>query len=252
VRTSFHCSRLPGFEPDRFSTRVETTPQIFDVLLRRLYVLIARARLRARLKVGMFSLRKPSAESIRHFLATQATLPFSYSAVGATAETTPAGYVVDRTRIRLGEGESVFQSAKTALRRWEQFRLGWVAAWPPETPIQPGEVVAVLGRAAGFWWLNSCRIVYVVDQSGPISRFGFAYGTLPGHVESGEERFLIDWDRVDNSVSYDILAFSKPNHVLTRLGYPLVRRTQKRFGRESAAAMLRAVGSDEERSPGRK
>jgi uncharacterized protein (UPF0548 family) len=88
--------------------------------------------------------------------------------------------------------------------------------------------------------------VYVVDESGPISKFGFAYGTLPGHVESGEERFLIEWDRADDSVWYDILAFSRPNHILIRLGYPIVRRTQKRFGRDSAASMLRAVSSGDE------
>ena len=148
---------------------------------------------------------------------------------------------MDHTRIKLGEGEPVFQSARAALQRWEQFRLGWVEAWSPDTPIQSGEVVAVMGRAIGLWWLNACRIVYVVDESGPISKFGFAYGTLPGHVESGEERFLIEWDRSENSVWYDILAFSRPNHFLTRLGYPVVRRTQKRFGRDSAASMLKAV-----------
>ena len=191
----------------------------------------------------MLSLRKPSADSIRRFLAVQANMPFSYAAVGATARTAPAGFVVDRTRIKLGEGEPVFHSARAALQRWEQFRLGWVEAWSPETPIQPGEVVAVMGWAIGLWWLNSCRIVYVVDESGPISRFGFAYGTLPGHVESGEERFLIEWDRANDSVWYDIMAFSRPNHILTRLGYPVVRRTQKRFGRDSAASMLRAVAS---------
>jgi uncharacterized protein (UPF0548 family) len=194
----------------------------------------------------MLSLRKPSAESIRRFLTEQAVLDFSYSAVGATATTPPAGYVVDRTRIKLGEGESVFRLAIAALRRWEQFNLGWVEARPSNTPIQAGEVVAVMGRAIGLWWLNSARIVYVFDESGPISKFGFAYGTLPGHVESGEERFLIEWDRAEDSVCYDILAFSRPNHFLTWLGYPVVRRTQKRFGRDSAAAMLRAVGSGEE------
>ena len=189
----------------------------------------------------MLSLRKPSAESIRLSLTEQAGKDFTYEAVGATAGTPPAGYAVDRTRIKLGEGEPVFRAAGDALRRWEQFRLGWVEAWSPDTPIRPGEVVAVMGRAIGLWWLNSCRIVYVVDESGPISKFGFAYGTLPGHVESGEERFLIEWDRDTDGVWYDILAFSRPNHVLTRLGYPLVRRTQKRFGRDSAAAMFRAV-----------
>ncbi len=198
------------------------------------------------MKAGMVSRRKPSVDFIRRFLSTQADLPFSYAAVGASAETPPAGFDVDVTRIQLGEGEAVFDAAKVALRRWEQFRLGWVESWPPDTPIQPGAVVAVLGRAVGLWWLNSCRIVYVVDQSGAVSRYGFAYGTLPGHVESGEERFLIEWDLADNSVHYEIRAFSRPNHFLTRLGYRVVRRAQKRFGRDSAAAMLRATAITQE------
>jgi Domain of unknown function (DUF1990) len=48
--------------------------------------------------------------------------------------------------------------------------------------------------AQGAIWSRSaapCRVVCVVDEAGPTSKFGFAYGTLPGHVESGEERFLI-------------------------------------------------------------
>ena len=194
----------------------------------------------------MLSLRKPSADALRRFLAARADRPFTYGAVGATAGTPPAGYVVDRTRVRLGRGEAVFRSAVPALRRWEQFRLGWAEAWPPDTPIQAGEVVAVTGRAVGFWWLNACRVVYAVDEAGPVSKFGFAYGTLPGHVESGEERFLVEWDRGDDGVWYDVLAFSRPNHVVTRLGYPVVWRLQRRFGRDSAASMLRAVSPADE------
>ena len=148
----------------------------------------------------MLSLRKPSAESTRRFLTAQAKVDFSYSAVGATANQLPAGFVVDQTRIKLGEGEPVFQAAKAALQRWTQFDLGWMEAWPPETPIQTGAAMAIVARAVGLWTLNACKIVYVVDESGPISRFGFASGTLPGHAGRGEERFLIEWDQADNSV----------------------------------------------------
>ncbi len=186
-------------------------------------------------------LQKPSSDVLSRFVAEQAARDFSYSAIGATATTPPAGFKVDRTRIELGTGEAVFDAARVALQRWQQFQLGWVDVWSPDTPLEVGQVVAIIGRAVGFWWLNSCRIAYTVDESGPITKFGFAYGTLPRHVESGEERFLIEWDRNTNQVSYDMLAFSKPNHVLTRLGYPLVRRSQKRFGRDSAASMFRAV-----------
>ena len=192
----------------------------------------------------MPSLRKPDAESIRQFRQAQAKLDFSYSAIGATAKVPPAGYVVDQTRIQLGNGEGIFEAAKSALRRWEHFHLGWVAASPTETPIEAGEVVAVLGRVFGFWWLNACRIVYVVDEVGPITRFGFAYGTLPDHAESGEERFLIEWNRASDCVWYDILAFSRPNYVVTKLAYPMVRCFQKKFARDSAAAMLKAISSD--------
>ncbi|ODA29848.1 DUF1990 family protein [Planctopirus hydrillae] len=186
-------------------------------------------------------LHKPSAEILARFVEQQGKLDFNYSAVGATASTPPAGYTVDRTRIELGAGEEVFDAAKFALLNWQQFRLGWVDVWSTEARLEVGQVVAIMGQAVGLWWLNACRIVYTIDESGPISSFGFAYGTLPGHVESGEERFLVEWDQESDRVTYEILAFSKPNHILTRLGYPLVRRSQKRFGRDSAASMFRAV-----------
>jgi uncharacterized protein (UPF0548 family) len=190
---------------------------------------------------AMLSLRKLSAERLREFLAAQAKLDLTYMAVGATAVVPPAGYVVDRTRIKLGEGAGTFAAAKAALGRWEQFRLGWVEPRPPETPIQAGQVVAVIARLFGLWWVHACRIVYVVDEQGPVQRFGFAYGTLPGHAESGEERFIVEWQKANNAVWYDILAFSRPQQLLARLGYPFARRLQKRFARDSAAAMLRAV-----------
>ena len=191
----------------------------------------------------MISLSKPSVESIRNFLQKQAKLDFSYSAFDTAEGSPPTGYVIDHTRIQLGEGQQIYEAAKEALRRWDQFQLGWVEGGPKETLIQKGQVVAVLARAIGLWWLNACRIVSVVDESGSVNRFGFTYGTLPDHIGIGEERFLVEWHHSDNKVWYDILAYSRPNHFLARLGYPIVRWTQKKFGRESSAAMLAAIGS---------
>jgi uncharacterized protein (UPF0548 family) len=76
----------------------------------------------------LLSLRKPSGDSISSFLIAQAKLEFTYSAVGATAEKLPAGYAIDHTRVKLGEGAAVFEAARAALQRWEQFRLGWLEA----------------------------------------------------------------------------------------------------------------------------
>ncbi|WP_197447122.1 DUF1990 family protein [Tautonia plasticadhaerens] len=126
--------------------------------------------------------------------------------------------------------------------RWEHFCLGWAEVSPPVTPIRTGKVVATVARRLGLWWLNACRIVYVVDEEGPVCRCGFAWGTLPDHAVSGEERFLVEWDRASGEVRYDILAFSRPQRLLSRLGYRSLRRVQHQVGRESAAAMARAVG----------
>jgi uncharacterized protein (UPF0548 family) len=192
----------------------------------------------------MILLRKPTPTAIRRFLDSQMKQELTYAPVGATTAAPPARYVTDHTRVRLGAGEPVFAAARAALQRWAQFQLGWAEAWPADTPIRKGEVVAVLARSLGLWWLNACRIVYVIDQERPIRAFGFAYGTLPAHAGMGEERFLIEWDREEGSVWYDIVAFSRPRHFLARLGYPWFRRVQKRFGRESAAAMRRATSTD--------
>jgi uncharacterized protein (UPF0548 family) len=89
--------------------------------------------------------------------------------------------------------------------------------------------------------LNACRIVYLVDEEGAVKRFGFAYGTLAEHAEIGEERFTVEWNRADDTVWYDILAFSRPRQMLAKLGYPLSRSLQKRFAEGSKAAMMNAA-----------
>lgn len=186
----------------------------------------------------MFFLRQPSSETIQRFISSQRDLPFSYPEVGATAGELPSGYTVDRNRIRLGEGKETYERAVAALKLWKQSDLGWVRIVPPETPIVVGAVVTILTRHFGFWSLNACRVVYLIDEDGPARKTGFGYGTLSSHVERGEERFTIEWRRDDNSVWYHILAFSRPNQLLVKLGFPLARKLQKRFARDSLAVMV--------------
>lgn len=190
----------------------------------------------------MFLLKKLSDERINEFLRTQKDLPFSYDEVGASREgVAPPGYVVDRYRVRLGEGPEAYARAVEALRRWRQFDLGWVRLLPPGAPIEVGTTVAVLARHSGFWSLNTARIVYLIEESGEVERFGFGYGTLPEHAERGEERFSVVWDRENDSVYYDVFAFSRPKHPLAWIGYPFARLLQRRFARDSKRAMLKVA-----------
>lgn len=184
------------------------------------------------------SLGQPSSEEIRTFLDRQQGAPFSYPDVGATRGILPPGWTVDHNRVRLGQGRADFEAACAAVRRWEMFRIGWVEIQGADAPLAPGLVVGPLAHVFGVWFLNACRVVYLIEEE---RRFGFAYGTLPAHAESGEERFSVEWREEDDSVWYDLLAFSRPGQWLTRLGQPMVRRLQKRFAKASMAAMERAV-----------
>ena len=189
----------------------------------------------------MFFLRQPTDETIRRFIAQQQDKSYSYPSLGATRDRAPHGYTVDHNHITLGKGYDTFRLAATALQRWEMFNIGWLRLCWPTTPVVVGSTVGVLAHACGLWIFNACRIVYIVEEHGPVEKFGFAYGTLPAHVEQGEERFLVHWDQDDDSVWYDILAISRPRHVIAHLGYPYVRRLQKRFARDSLLAMRTAV-----------
>jgi uncharacterized protein (UPF0548 family) len=194
----------------------------------------------------VFSLTRPTATQIAEFLATQADAPFSYAEIGATRGAPPARYSVDHNRVRLGAGADVFHRAAAALRHWCMLSLGWASVHPPEAEIVEGSTVALVARHYGFWSLNACRIVYVIDEADEVNairRFGFAYGTLPEHGALGEERFTVEWRRADDGVWYDLYAVSRPGHPLARLGYPLARALQRRFARASKRAMVAAAAS---------
>jgi uncharacterized protein (UPF0548 family) len=189
----------------------------------------------------MFLFKKPTDERISDFIESQSRLDFTYPLVGATKNGDhPSGFLVDHNRIRLGSGQATFDSAKRALCEWRHYRFDWIELYRPDVDPVPDQTVGVLVRALGLWVLNACRIAYVIEDEAPLRRFAFAYGTLPEHAESGEERFQVEW-RKDDSVWYDILAFSRPNQLFARLAYPYVRQKQKQFARESKLAMKDAV-----------
>ena len=185
----------------------------------------------------MFLASAPSSNQIRAYILAQQGLPFSYAEVGSTQGRPPIGYAIDHNRTQLGKGEKTYTLAMAALRAWKQFELGWTCIAPPQIPIEAGQIVAVQARTMGIWSLNFCRIIYVINEE---RKFGFAYGTLFEHAEQGEERFLIEWDKSDDSVSYDILAFSRPRHMLVRAARPLARMLQRRFARDSLQSMRTA------------
>ena len=189
--------------------------------------------------------RKPPSESDLHrFISQNKNTGFSYPEVGQsrTDDFVP-GYDNDLNRVRLGQGEEVYRAAREALQNWEMFPGGWARTGPGVPPVREGETVAMIVRLFGFHWLNGCRIVYTFEEFGEAKKYGFAYGTLPSHIERGEERFSVEM-LPDGSVWYDLRSFSRPRFWLARLGYPIARFFQRRFVKESKRSMQRAVWED--------
>jgi uncharacterized protein (UPF0548 family) len=188
----------------------------------------------------MFLISRPTTNQIEHFLQEAATTLYSYAEVGASRQDSEsiASYNIDHNQIVIGNNEDDFERAKQAVREWKMFDFPWVDLCWPEITIEEDRTVAILIQHLGFYSLNAARIVYTIDES---DWFGFAYGTLEDHGESGEERFSVRLDRESGDVIYGLSAFSRPNHLLAHLAYPLTRMLQKSFAEDSKQAMLRAV-----------
>ena len=192
----------------------------------------------------MIRLRRPSQDEIDAQLS-RSDLPFNYREVGATADPTTfeeiaVNYDIDRHRIRLGTGRDLFERARSALLAWRHFEIPWLELQGTKTPASSDQVVATLTRASGLWFLNPCRVVYTEGTSGPSTEVAFAYGTLSGHVERGEERFSVQFNPSTEEVNYSLFAFSRPAVLVSKLGRPWVRRVQSRFARASLEALARA------------
>jgi uncharacterized protein (UPF0548 family) len=211
-------------------------------------------------------------------------VPVTYGAVGGTQaadlmQYPPKGFRPVERRIRIGHGQARWEHAWVETMSWGIQRRAKITVHalkaPAEvtagtyvpvafdadgTPVQPagtaesGEVVfapngAPLLRPGDTAIMHvplfppkvPARVVYVIDE--PL-RKGFAYGTLPGHPERGEEAFIVEY-RDDDSVWLTIRAFSRPSSWLFWAGYPLVRLMQEVYtGRYERALTGPIEGED--------
>lgn len=185
----------------------------------------------------MFFLRVPSDEAIRAILDGLADAAFTHGDLaGATRElaAAPHGYRLDRYGAELGRGDAVFDRAKAALARLDNYPPSFTRVVRGfDTPAE-GALFATVARHLGFASVLPCRIIYTIDAP---ARFGLGFGTLPGHAERGEERFVVSIE--DDVVRYDVLAISRPAGLLPRLGAPITRHYQRRFQRETLETMCR-------------
>lgn len=149
-----------------------------------------------------------------------AALPLTYREVGATAGTLPDGYHHVRKSAVIGRGRPRFEQAAAKVMQWGMLRGAGVR-------VEASSEVAAVGSEVlvGIGPLRApCRVVYVVDEP---DRRGFAYGTLPGHPESGEELFAVRYDQAADEVYAEVAAFSRHGTWWSRLGAPVTALAQR-------------------------
>ncbi|MFQ1000377.1 DUF1990 family protein [Modestobacter sp. SSW1-42] len=149
--------------------------------------------------------------------------PFTYPEVGGTRSgALPAGYhLVERSHV-VGSGREAFDRAAAAVFRWDAQRGAGLRIRADGPASTVGTVVLMTAGLQRLGLDVPCRVVWVVDEP---DRRGFAYGTLPGHPESGEESFVVRL-LPDGGVVYELRAFSGLGTRLSRLGGPVSRRVQ--------------------------
>jgi uncharacterized protein (UPF0548 family) len=164
----------------------------------------------------------------------------TYDDLGATLlGKTPEGFHHHRYDVTLGSGTEVFDRAVAGLKSWEAHRIAGVRVFPDGQEISRGATVIVTLGTPLMALAAPCRIVSIIDGQ---NRWGFAYGTLPGHPEQGEEAFVVSI-APDETVRFEIEAFSRPGDILVRLSGPVGRGFQQGGTRNYLSALKRFVNT---------
>lgn len=149
---------------------------------------------------------------------------------------------------------SLFPLAREAILTWTLQESAGVIARPSRR-VHPGQIVEL--------WLNpiwpsvplrrrgrdrllpvgSCIVVEVIDEE---TRAGFVYRTLPGHLESGEQAFLVAIGQ-EGRLGVTITSDSAPGHPLLRAFSPLSVAAQRMMAARYAEGMKQLLSSAPER-----
>ena len=149
-------------------------------------------------------------------------MTLTYPEVGATAGELPLGYQHLHASREVGTGRELFDQCAEVVMTWGVQRGAGLVVVPGGRVVDGAEHRITL-RFGPFRTTAPCRVVYVVDEP---DRQGFAYGTVEGHPECGEESFVVSIDE-DGVVTFDVTAFSRPARWFARLGGPVTRAIQR-------------------------
>ncbi|MGK2950208.1 MAG: DUF1990 family protein [Acidimicrobiales bacterium] len=183
-------------------------------------------------------LGRRSDDELDALLTTARSAALSYDHPASTLATGAAPGVADRTFTR--EVDGTLAVATASLRRWAPHGGIRGRIHPAGSALAEGDTLLVVAPFGPFEMAVPDRIVAVVDEP---QRFGFAYGTLAGHAEAGEELFLAE-QTSPGHLRLTVRVQARPATLLARLGTPLVTLLQRAAARRYLAAWAAAMGTE--------
>ncbi|MER8232896.1 DUF1990 domain-containing protein [Streptomyces sp. NPDC101490] len=165
----------------------------------------------------------------------------TYGETGATRAPAdlPDGYRHLRCTTVVGHGRAAFERAGTAVTTWRMHRDSGASLLADAGRAAPGTAVEVSIGLGPFRLTAPCSVIWTAYED---RRTGFAYGTLTGHPECGEESFVVELED-DGTVRFTVTAFSRPATWYTRLAGPLVPPLQRAYAHRLGRTLRRLVGS---------
>jgi uncharacterized protein (UPF0548 family) len=175
---------------------------------------------------------------LEHLLAAARQDELTYGHPGSTLHD-PARPGANLRSVALDTGGDL-DAATATLRRWATHAGIGAYAYPPGVEPADGETVLIVVPFGPVEMVVPNRIVTVVDEA---DRFGYAYGTLPGHQESGEEAFVAQRTAPDR-LRLEVRIDARPATLLTRIGGPIAARVQHVAARRYLQAWAAAIAAE--------
>ncbi|WP_328941174.1 DUF1990 domain-containing protein [Streptomyces sp. NBC_00250] len=163
----------------------------------------------------------------------------TYREVGATRtpETLPEGYHHLRHSAVVGHGRAAFEAAGAAVTTWRMHRATGARFLADADRAAPGVVIEISTGIGRLRLGAPCTVIWTAYEN---DRIGFAYGTLTGHPECGEESFIVHLEP-DGTVRFAVTAFSRPSAWYTRLGGPVIPLLQRAYAQHLGRTLRRLV-----------
>ncbi|NNN20893.1 MAG: DUF1990 domain-containing protein [Acidimicrobiales bacterium] len=146
-----------------------------------------------------------------------------------------------RKSIQIGTNKRAFNKAVSALSSWDVHRGCGMKILSDNPVVSINSNVLIVAPIFLGHITALCRVTGLTKND---RHWGFKYCTLPHHVETGEEEFLLEM-RNDETVWFTIEAHSKPSNTLVALLYPIPNLLQQRATNDYLKSMQRILSRQE-------